>query len=390
MLNNHIQSKLFELGRLDVVDLYEWFTSQKLNYSAYFQRQYVWREKDKEELIDTIINGYPIPAIFLCEASTDLTAVKKTYNVLDGRQRLESIFSFINNEFSYKGKKFGEMSQEEKSIITNYSIAIVQMYISPSEVDKIKEIFKRLNKNSYKLNKIEIKSSQLVEYDFMIICKIISGILEFEGIDDYIDEVKSLYSEDDEERENDEEISLDDFESEIQLSDNIKNICKSENINNIKYLITTEKIIFSRYQISRQVNLQYIINILGSVLLEHIIHRNLSEKNIIDLSKLPESKLTEVIKKLNKVNEIIKDIYNNSGIDDFWKNKSCYYTISILFYDKYEEVYSIKDELVKKLNDFSNGKSDEFEAFRRYTQERGNDKVIRTKRNEILSKAILK
>ena len=104
MINSYTQSKLFEMGRLDVVDLYEWHSSDKLNYSAYFQRQYVWREKDKEELIDTIFKGFPIPAVFLCEANTDLSKIKKTYNVLDGRQRLESIFSYINNEFKYNGK----------------------------------------------------------------------------------------------------------------------------------------------------------------------------------------------------------------------------------------------------------------------------------------------
>lgn len=390
MLNSHIQSKLFELGRLDVIDLYEWFTSDKLNYTAYFQRQYVWREKDREELIDTIMSGYPIPAIFLCEASTDLTTIKKTYNVLDGRQRLESIFSFINNEFSYKGKKFGEMSQEEKSIITNYSIAIVQMYINPNEVDKIKEIFKRLNKNSYKLNKIEIKSSQLVEYDFMIICKIISGIIEFENIQDYIDEVKALYYDEDENLTNpEEEISLDDTDGNIQLSDNIKNICQKTNIDNIKYLITTEGIIFSKYQISRQVNLQHIINILGSILLDEIIHRNLSEKNIIQLSTLSEPKLTEAIIKLNKVNEIIKELYIDSKLDDFWRNTSCYYTMSILFYKNYEIVFGMKDTLLEKLSYFSQNKSEDFLEFNRYTQERGNDKAIRIKRDDILRRIIL-
>lgn len=388
MIKSYTQRKLFEMGRLDVVDLYEWHSSDKLNYSAYFQRQYVWREKDKEELIDTIYKGFPIPAVFLCEANTDLNTIKKTYNVLDGRQRLESIFSFINNEFKYNGKTFGELSQEEKAIITNYSVPIIQMYISPSEVDKIKEIFKRLNKNSYSLNKIEIKSSQLVEYDFMIICKILSGVIEFEGIEDYIDEVKSLYESDDIEDEG--EISMQEVDVSNQISDSIKRICKHNNINNIKTLITTDNLIFSKYQISRQVNLQHIINILGTVITGEIIHRNLNEKRIIELSNLNESQWIECIEKLNKVNGILCDMYIDTNLDDFWRNRSCYYTLSALFYKKYNELLEKRQDIINILNRFSETKSDAFEEFKRYTQERGNDKSVRQKREEILDEVIFK
>lgn len=386
MINSYTQSKLFEMGRLDVVDLYEWHSSDKLNYSAYFQRQYVWREKDKEELIDTIFKGFPIPAVFLCEANTDLSKIKKTYNVLDGRQRLESIFSYINNEFKYNGKTFGELSEGEKAIITNYSVPIIQMYISPSEVDKIKEIFKRLNKNSYSLNKIEIKSSQLVEYDYMIICKILAGVIEFEGIEDYIDEVKALY--DSEESEDDGEISMQEVDVSSQISDSIKRICKYNNIDNIKKLLTTDNIIFSKYQISRQVNLQHIINILGTVLTGEIIHRNLSEKKIIELSSLSESEWLQCIEKLNKVNKILCDIYINTDLNEFWRNRSCYYTLTTLFYKRYNELLNKEEELISILNLFLNSNSSEFKEFNRYTQERGNDKSVRQKRENILSKII--
>lgn len=388
MLEAHTQSKLFEMGRLDVVDLYEWHCSSKLNYSAYFQRQYVWREKDKQELIDTIFNGYPIPAVFLCEAKTDLTTIKKTYNVLDGRQRLESIFSYIDNQFEYNGKKFGELKEEEKAIITNYSIPIVQMYISPNEVEKIKEIFTRLNKNSYSLNMIEIKSSQLVEYDFMMVCKIIAGVIEFEGIDGYVEEIKALFDNEGNEG-NDGEISLKEEDISSKLSEKIKSICNNDNIDNIKYLITEDDLIFSKYEISRQVNLQHIINILGSVLQGEIINRNLTEKKIIELSELDEAVWVQGIRRLNKVNQIIKDIYLNPGLNSFWKNRSCYYSLSILFYKIYDQISPIKDDMVKILNGFYQSGSEDSQEFKRYTQERGNDKTIREKRNVILEKVFL-
>ena len=143
------EEKSFSLGRLDIVDLYEWHTNGKLVYETYFQRQFVWREKDKKDLIDTIMKGYPIPAIFICDAKTNYTTLTKTYNVLDGRQRLESIFEFLDNKYEYKGKKFNQLEEDEKKSILNYNITLIQMYLEPDDTEKIKEIFKRLNKNSY-------------------------------------------------------------------------------------------------------------------------------------------------------------------------------------------------------------------------------------------------
>ena len=75
-------------------------------YKTYFQRQFVWKEKDKRDLIDTIMQGLPIPAIFICDAGTDFTSLSKRYNVLDGRQRLESIFEFLENKYKYNGSFF--------------------------------------------------------------------------------------------------------------------------------------------------------------------------------------------------------------------------------------------------------------------------------------------
>ena len=109
---------------------------------TYFQRQFVWKEKDKKDLIDTIMKGYPIPAIFICDAKTNYTTLSKTYNVLDGRQRLESIFEFLDNKYEYKGKKFNQLDEDEKKSILNYNITLIQMYLEPDDTDKIKEILK--------------------------------------------------------------------------------------------------------------------------------------------------------------------------------------------------------------------------------------------------------
>ena len=277
-MGNNIEEKSFSLGRLDIVDLYEWHTNNKLIYETYFQRQFVWKDKDKKDLIDTIIKGYPIPAIFICDAKTNYNTLTKTYNVLDGRQRLESIFEFLDNKYDYKGKRFNEMEEEEKKRILNYNIILIQMYIEPNETEKIKEIFKRLNKNAYNLNKMEKQSTQLVEYDYMIIAKIVAGIVQIEKIDDYVDEIKELFLEEDDKLE----VDNYDYDADLgaNISNEIKSMCKLEKIKYINKILTSD-IVFSHYDKQRQIALQYFLNISACIIKGELINRNLTEKLII-------------------------------------------------------------------------------------------------------------
>lgn len=383
------KTKLFELGRLDIVDLYDWHVTKKLNNQAYFQRQYVWKFEDKLELIDSIMNDIPIPAIFLSEAITDYEEVKKKYNLLDGQQRMTSIFEFIENKFKYNNKTFGEMTKEDKDQILNFSIPIVQIYISPTEVEKIKEIFKRLNKNKYQLNKIEIKSSQFVEYDFITISKIICDTLKIENIDDYTKELDDLFNVNQfdktsiEESEEDNNEILIEEEKEI-ISTDIKNICSSKKINFITKLYT-HKNIFKEYFIRRQVNLQHFINLFGSILNKEIIGRNLTDKKIIEFSEISKEELEIILMRLNMASKNLFQLYKISSLDKFWINKTNLYSLLYYFYINIE-VIKLMDmtSILEKLNSFYAEDSNLKKEYIRWVQERVNDKPSRIRRNEIL------
>ncbi len=56
--------KTFELGRMDIVDIYEWIEGGKIITGPVFQRLSVWKNKDREDLIDTIMNGFPSSSNF--------------------------------------------------------------------------------------------------------------------------------------------------------------------------------------------------------------------------------------------------------------------------------------------------------------------------------------
>ncbi|MGA3372249.1 MAG: DUF262 domain-containing protein [Terracidiphilus sp.] len=64
-----------------------------------FQRNYVWDIKKASKLIESIIIGLPIPQIFLFERS------KNNFLVIDGQQRLMSIYYFMKGRFPLKEKR---------------------------------------------------------------------------------------------------------------------------------------------------------------------------------------------------------------------------------------------------------------------------------------------
>lgn len=135
----------------------------KINFDHVTQRSYVWEKKRKSALIESMILGYPVPAIF-AKRVVDLEKKNNNiYYVMDGKQRLSTIAGFINNEFS--------LSQLKPVKYTNHSgeiqeIDVTQLYYKqlPEELQDIvkdtmfnivffdnltateeKELFKRLN-----------------------------------------------------------------------------------------------------------------------------------------------------------------------------------------------------------------------------------------------------
>src|SRR4051812_3621880 len=81
----------FSLQHKTVLDLLNMYAHDQINLEPSFQRNSVWKEKERANLIDSMLRGYPIPAIFLYERHDD---GKTIYDVIDGKQRLESIYKF--------------------------------------------------------------------------------------------------------------------------------------------------------------------------------------------------------------------------------------------------------------------------------------------------------
>jgi hypothetical protein len=76
--------------KLDQIVSY--FNQEKINLSPAFQRGHVWSLTTRRRLVANIVQGRPIPAIFLYK---EAAGSHYSYNILDGKQRLESLILFI-------------------------------------------------------------------------------------------------------------------------------------------------------------------------------------------------------------------------------------------------------------------------------------------------------
>src|SRR5260370_27094666 len=66
-----------------------------------FQRHYVWDIRRASKLIESIVLGIPIPQIFLFEQE------KNEFLVVDGQQRLMSIYYFVKKRFPRLDQRVG-------------------------------------------------------------------------------------------------------------------------------------------------------------------------------------------------------------------------------------------------------------------------------------------
>ena len=145
--------------------------AEHIDYKPYFQREYVWDDEKATYFIESIMMGTEIPPLVFFENG-------KKNEVIDGRQRYQTIERFLKNKFALKEKglkvlkgfatkHFDELPSEVRDDFLNTKIRILQFAISNEpelsdrQEDKIKkEIFKRYNSGITPLQKVEIERAE--------------------------------------------------------------------------------------------------------------------------------------------------------------------------------------------------------------------------------------
>ena len=84
----------YKNSEMKIDQLISYLNESKINLSPAFQRGHVWKLNLRRKLLKNIIEKKPIPAIFLYK---EASGAKYSYNILDGKQRIESIILYVGN-----------------------------------------------------------------------------------------------------------------------------------------------------------------------------------------------------------------------------------------------------------------------------------------------------
>lgn len=87
------------VNKITINNLFKMYDEKKLSVNRRYQRKLVWTLYEKKEFIDTLLRGYPIPLILFASYKYKDTNEEHT-EVIDGLQRLETIFSFIYGKYN--------------------------------------------------------------------------------------------------------------------------------------------------------------------------------------------------------------------------------------------------------------------------------------------------
>jgi len=125
-----------------------------------FQRRYVWTNKLASRLIESILLNVPIPPCYLSQ-NEDFEL-----DVIDGQQRLFSIYRFLNNQFALSGlevltdinrSRFHKLPQKLRRKLETHTLRLVA--VTNESHPEIKfDVFQRLNTNTVPLNAQELRN----------------------------------------------------------------------------------------------------------------------------------------------------------------------------------------------------------------------------------------
>lgn len=165
-----------DLDQKTVQDLVNLYQHGQLDLAPGFQRKSVWKKNDRANLMDSIVRNYPLPAIFLHRRHDNGNII---YSVIDGKQRIESIFMFMGvirgNRYDAK-LHFPDHEEPDyydwrdikkrglQHYITGYKLRAIEV---DGEVGDIIDLFVRINSTGKALTRAEQRHAKYYSSQFM-------------------------------------------------------------------------------------------------------------------------------------------------------------------------------------------------------------------------------
>jgi hypothetical protein len=122
----------------------------KLDIRPPFQREFVYGDKERKAVIDTLQKDYPLNVMYW--------AVREdgNFEVIDGQQRTISICQFVNKDFSVNGLAFHNLTDDKQQQILDYKLMVY--FCSGKDSEKL-EWFETINIAGKALTEQELKNA---------------------------------------------------------------------------------------------------------------------------------------------------------------------------------------------------------------------------------------
>lgn len=138
----------------------EMIADRDIDLAPDFQRNYVWKPRQRWGLIESLLLGIPLPSFYFNEDATG------RLQVVDGVQRLTTIFRYVNEQsfelgkvtylHEFEGQKFGDLAAPFRRRLN--SAQFVAHVIDPQTPYRVKfDIFRRINTGGSPLSPQEIR-----------------------------------------------------------------------------------------------------------------------------------------------------------------------------------------------------------------------------------------
>ena len=137
----------------------------QIHLNPAWQRGSVWSIPKQALLIDSILRGYDIPMIYLRECMSEISY---KYEVVDGQQRLRSLWNFIDGEYALTkdlskiedidiaGKVYCDLPKTLKDQITDFEVVVA--FVKDAQEPEISLLFSRMQMG-VRLNPPELRNA---------------------------------------------------------------------------------------------------------------------------------------------------------------------------------------------------------------------------------------
>jgi len=134
-------------NNMKVKYLYEQVRDGKIISDIELQREIVYNTEKQVLVIDSIVKGIPLPAFYFWKNKDGIL------EVLDGKQRIEAVKKFIENDIQYQDKLWKQTDKKTQEIINETEFSII---ICEGQEQLKREIFRRINTLGVPLSNYEV------------------------------------------------------------------------------------------------------------------------------------------------------------------------------------------------------------------------------------------